>query len=442
MLKHRMKSLVALSMAIVLLTGCAGVSDTNTTETSLATEPLRGTESTEVILPTEVIPTKEPQTCIVIPVPKEEALWYFSHNLMLQNIKEKNPVLSPVSAYLALGMAGMGAKQNTLFEMKTAMGNEMQEIAEEIMEEVTQISEPNPGVGYDLRVANSAWIREGLELNKTWIDNIERFYRAEHFERDLKTIKTMKEINEWIEVRTEGLIKDFLSEPLGGDTALALFNTIYFYGKWRNPFKKEATRKETFTLEDGKAETVEMMNQAHERHLYFKGKDYDGVVLPYRGEDMAFVAIKPTEGQTVRELFESLTDRDVESILDVEAYTTINLKMPKFDITFDKKLNDSLQNMGIRDAFTPGAADFSGMSKHGTKDLFISLVRQKAVIKVDEEGTEAAAVTEVVMKEMAAFETPATPIEVYFDEPFVYMLMNTDEDIPLFMGILDNPNAE
>ena len=98
--------------------------------------------------------------------------------------------------------------------------------------------------------------------------------------------------------------------------------------------------------------------------------------------------------------------------------------------------------MGIRDAFNPGAADFSGMSKNGTKDFFISLVRQKAVIKVDEEGTEAAAVTEVVMKEMAAFETPVTPVEVYFDEPFVYMLMNTDEEIPLFMGIMDNPNAE
>ena len=156
-----------------------------------------------------------------------------------------------------------------------------------------------------------------------------------------------------------------------------------------------------------------MMNQSHERHLYFKGKDYDGVVLPYRGEDMAFVAIKPTEGQTVRELFGNLTDSDLKNILDVEDYTTVNLKLPKFDITFDQILNESLQNMGIRDAFTKGVADFSGMSKNGTKDFFISLVRQKAVIKVDEEGTEAAAVTAVLMEGMAA-EKPMQPLEVYF----------------------------
>lgn len=439
MVKHRIKAFAALTLAFTLLTGCAGVSNVepiaSQSPSEVVQEPIDVISTGKPIAP---LPTKEPQTYVVIPFPKDEALWYFSHNLMLQNIQEENPVLSPVSAYLALGMAGMGAKENTLFEMKTAMGNEMQEIAEEIMEELVQVSEPNPGVGYDLRVANSAWIRNDLEPSKKWLDDISKYYRAEHFQRDLSTNKTMKEINEWIELRTEGLIKDFLSEPLSSNTELALFNTVYFYGKWRNPFEKEATRKETFTLEDGKTETVDMMNQTHERHLYFQGKDYDGVVLPYRGEDMAFVAIKPTDGQTVRELFERLTEQDIEQILDVEEYTTINLKLPKFDITFDKVLNESLQNMGIRDAFDQSKADFSGMSKNGTRDFFISLVRQKAVIKVDEEGTEAAAVTAVLMEGMAA-EKPMQPIEVYFDEPFVYMLMNTDEEIPLFMGVLDNP---
>lgn len=439
MKKHR---LLALVLVIALLTGCAGLNKTEiscgdvseTTEQELI-------DTTEVVAPTEALPTKEPQTCIVIPVPEEEALWTFSHNLLLQNLDKENPVLSPVSAYLALGMAGMGAKENTLLEMKLTMGNEMQEIAEEIMEELEQISEPNPGVGYDLRIANSAWIRDGLEVNKTWLDNISKFYRAEHFQRDLTTNKTMKEINNWIELRTEGLIKDFLSEPLSGETELALFNTIYFYGKWRNPFEKEATKKEQFTLADGKTETVDMMNQYHERHLYFSEAGYDGVVLPYRGEDMAFVAIKPTAGQSVRELFASLTQRDLEKILDVEDRAMINLKLPKFDITFDQILNESLQNMGMRSAFDKSLADFSGMSKNGTRDFYISLVRQKAVIKVDEEGTEAAAVTAVMMEKMAAM-MPAEPIDVYFDEPFVYMLVNTDEEIPLFMGILDNPVAE
>lgn len=426
--------LLAIGLIVVLLVGCKGVSDVGITETKIPTESNETTEtnSNATVEPT---PTAQPNTCIVLPFPKEEALWQFSHNLLLQNIQEENPVLSPVSAYLALGMAGMGAEGETLQEMQTVMGVEMQEIAEDIMEELAQTHE---GIGYDLRVANSAWIRNGLEPNQKWLDDITKFYRAEHFQRDLTTNKTMEEINDWIELRTEGLITDFLSEPLSDEAELALFNTVYFYGKWRNPFEKDDTKKETFTLADGTTETVDMMNQYGEKHLYFSEDSYDGVVLPYRGEDMAFVAIKPTAGQSVRELYESLTQNEIDRILDIEDRVTIDLKMPKFEITFDQELNDSLKALGMQKAFDRNLADFSGMSKNGTRDFFISLVRQKAVIKVDEEGTEAAAVTGVVMEAMSA-EKPRKPIDVYFDEPFVYMLMNTDEEIPLFMGILDNP---
>ncbi len=410
--------ILVLGLTIVLLAGCRGVDDIEVN----TVEPL---------------PTKMPGFNVQVPYPKDEALWYFSHNLLLQNTEKENPVLSPVSAYLALGMAGMGAEGETLEEMQLVMGKEMQEIAGDIMEELTQDEDS----AITLNIANSAWLNKNLTANETWLENIQTYYGAEYFQRELSTAKTMREINGWIEGKTEGLIKDFLSEPLSEDTELALFNTIYFYGKWRSPFMKEDTKKEEFTLRDGTTKTVDMMNQFGETHLYFKNESYDGVVLPYRGEDMAFVAIKPTAGQSVRELFENLTKSDIEHILDVEDGTTVNLKLPKFDITFDKELNDSLMALGMQKAFDRNQADFSGMSQNKTRDFFISLVRQKAVVKVDEEGTEAAAVTAVKMEACSAMQ-PQEPIDVYFDEPFVYMIMNTDEEIPLFMGILDNPAVE
>ena len=119
----------------------------------------------------------------------------------------------------------------------------------------------------------------------------------------------------------------------------------------------------------------------------------------------------------------------------------VNIKLPKFEISFEDSLNDSLMNMGLVDGFDPEKADFSLMGKNVSgNNLYISLVKQKAKIIVDEEGTEAAAATEVMMAEACAL-FPEEPIDVYFDEPFLYIIMDMDREIPLFMGILDNPAA-
>ncbi len=370
------------------------------------------------------------------------ALWDFSYKMLKENIKDTNPVLSPVSAYFAMGMVGLGAEGDTLTEFEQTMGLGMQEVSGELMQNLPNwIQDTSDDEKQSvLEVANSVWVDKRMTPNTSWVQSVSDIYKAEAFQAVLSDRGTMKDINKWVEKKTHALIKEFLSEPLDVECRMALFNTIYFLGEWVNDFEATSTYKEDFVTTDGKTVQVDMMHDYDRSEVYFKGDDLDGVILKYRYGDMAFVAMKPTTGQTVREMYEQLTYEELNTLLDNAASRPIRLKLPKFEVEFDKKLNETLQNMGIKRAFDCELAEFGGL---GTTDsgypLYISLVRQKAVVKLDEEGTEAAAVTMVVMNECAAAMPQQTPIDVFFDEPFVYMIMDMESRTPLFMGIMDNP---
>lgn len=373
-----------------------------------------------------------------------ESVQNFSHDLFAQCIQNENPVLSPVSAYLALTMAGCGADGTTKEEFYSVLGNDMMALSDDMMNTL-----PAKGDLLNLSIADSAWIDDEMIVDDTWVGTVSSLMDAEVFQTDLSTEKTMREINQWIDDRTNGLIDQMLEKPLDEAARLALFNTIYFKGKWEIPFKAFDTRKEDFYTdrEQSAAKQVDMMN------LYLTDLDYvandfaEGVILPYQKNDdqegsdtLAFIALKPTGGSDVREMYDKLTDEVVTDILVNRKTELVNLKLPKFEITFDMELNEVLSGMGLSECFDMEKANFNQMGKTQSGDnLYISLVRQKAKIIVDEEGTEAAAVTEAIMACGAAME-PQEPKEVYFNEPFVYMIMDMDKEIPLFVGILDNPD--
>ena len=171
----------------------------------------------------------------------------------------------------------------------------------------------------------------------------------------------------------------------------------------------------------------------------------EGVILPYQQNDhdsggaLAFAALKPTGEEDVRDLYSRLTNKVVTDVISNKQTQTVNLKLPKFEVTFDEKLNESLINMGLTECFDEDKANFDQLGKTIRGDrIFINLVRQKAKIIVDEEGTEAAAATEVLMCDRGAIiETELK--ELYFNEPFIYMILDLETEIPLFIGILDNP---
>lgn len=368
----------------------------------------------------------------------------FGYDLLAQNLEDTNPVLSPLSAYLALSMAGCGADGTTKAEFYNVLGNDMMALSDDMMNTL-----PAKGSSLNLSIADSVWIDDAFIVNETWLGTIKSLMDAQTYQTDLSTEQTMNEINHWIEDQTNGLIRQMLTEPLDDQARLALFNTVYFKGKWEIPFKANDTCKESFYLSRDEIEQVDMMN------LYLTDLDYiandfaEGVILPYQKNEsendnssanLAFVALKPIENGNARDVYNKLTSQVVSDILANKQTALVNLKLPKFEITFDKALNESLSNMVLVECFDMDKANFDQMGFTKSDDnLYISLVRQKAKIIVDEEGTEAAAVTEAVMACRGAIMDQPDPKEVYFDEPFVYMIMDMDRELPLFIGILDNP---
>lgn len=370
--------------------------------------------------------------------PAYEEVHDFSYELLKNNMDKENPVLSPVSAYIALSMVGNGAKNDTLSEFQDVLGEDMLTTPADMMNKLPRKEET-----VKLTLANSAWIDEKVEVDKDWAKKMDQSFRADTYNRKLSTGETMKKINEWVDQNTNGLIDKMLENPLDADTCLVLYNTLYFKADWQYKFDGLNTREAEFYLEDGTSCAPDMMRMYGEDVLYVHNEVAEGVVLPYADEELVFLALKPSsegaQDRTVREMYEALTWKEISEFLQQEEKTLCNLILPKFRVEFDESLNEALINMGLVDAFDPRKADLSGLGRIKTENnIYISLVRQKALVIVDEEGTEAAAVTEVAARETAAF-MEEEPVDIFLDEPFLYIIADKNTNVPLFMGIMDCP---
>ncbi len=445
LLKTMLLSAAMLS-SVCLLGGCAGSEAKEETilyqqEPPKETQPTIQTSAKEEPLPVKTDKDADDKAEI-----SYDALKEFSYRLFAQNMEEENPVLSPVSAYMALSMAGLGAENNTKAEFASVFGDaaDMAGICNGIMT-TYPISTKNSTIA----LANSAWISENYAVSDDWLSDINAVMHSEVFQKDLTAPAIVDDMNAWISEKTNGMIEKMVEKPLKDSTGLVLFNTVYFKAKWEEPFKKYSVYPDQFFMEDGKEIEAELMHKESEME-YFTNEFAQGLLFPYRYEEenaqYAFVAIKPIDENTqVRDLYKELTPLVIKELLDGRQTGTVNTKLPKFEIEFDKQLNESLINMGLKDAFDFEKADFGGIGLTGLNNakalnqynLYIDLVRQKAKIIVDDEGTEAAAVTEAIM-ECGAALLPEEPKEIFFDRPFVYMIMNMEDEVPLFIGILDS----
>lgn len=364
-----------------------------------------------------------------------EALQQFSRRLMLENMEEANPLLSPVSAYLALGMVGMGARGETMQEFQDLLGGNMPAVSRSLMERY-----PREQEGMVLTIANSAWVDQLLTPDEQWIADMEGIFRGEGYRGVLSSQEITDRINAWCSENTRGLIPKMLEQTLNSDTRLAVLDAVYFKGDWSVPFDALNTAQRPFTKEDGTKLQVDTMSMFAENQRYLHSDLGEGVLLPYQGGDFAYVAILPREGTQVRELYRQLTPEALAELLESEKQELCNLRLPKYEVSFDRELCESLQAMGLVRAFDGIQADLSGLGKteQGTL-LYISLVKQKAVFRVDEKGTEAAAVTIVAVEDGCALIEPE-PRELFFDRPFVYMILDMETQVPLFVGIMDDPS--
>jgi serpin B len=354
--------------------------------------------------------------------------------------EKANLFYSPYSISLALAMTYAGARGQTAQQMSEvlhfALPQDRLHRAFNALDMAlaTRGEQLDPNKRFRLRIANALWGQEGYPFLAAFLDEL-----AENYGAGLRVLDfvgapdgSRQTINEWVEEQTEDKIQDLLPPgSISSDTRLVLSNAIYFNAAWMYPFEETVTHDDTFYLLEGGQVTVPMMAQS-ERLGYVTGEDYQAVELPYLGGELSMVILLPTE-EAFENWARTVDAEQLTTILDNMVRMQVQLTMPKFTFESGFRLKDALMQLGMSDAFS-GAADFGGMT--GQRDLFVSDVYHKAFVAVDEEGTEAAAATAVVMELTAA---PTQPVEVKVDHPFMFLIRDIETGAILFLGHVVNP---
>lgn len=348
----------------------------------------------------------------------------FSAKLLADCYKGETMMVSPLSLYAALGMLANGASGETLKELEAAFGCDVNEVAKAILY-ITLRSERADVV----RIANSIWINdmEGFNVKDAFLSVCGRYYRSAVKKAQFSNPQTLKDLNDWVNEKTKGRIAKIFDQ-MPENLVMVLLNAMTFDGKWKNQFEEDCTEKNgSFVKADGSKKTVEMMHGDAER--YFEDDDMEGVEKDYK-DGYYLRAYLPKEGKTVSDILTKLTkDGTVPYVNADEIY----LSMPKFESETTLPLNDTLNAMGIKKAFIDGQADFSTMTD---MQVFVSTVLQKTYIKVDEHGTEAAAMTAIAV----ATESycPEKVIKsVILNRPFVYEIVDAESGVTLFAGVYE-----
>jgi serpin B len=362
---------------------------------------------------------------------------------LYQALREQgeNIFYSPYSISIALAMTYAGARGETETQMAetlyftlsqdrlhpafNALDLELSKLGENVAEE--------EGDPFRLNIANSIWGQQDFEFLSEFLDTLALNYGAGLRLVDFieATEEARQAINQWVEDQTEDKIKNLIPEGvLDSMTRLVLANAIYFNAGWMNPFEEGNTQDGSFYLLDGSQVTAPFMSQ-DENFRYAEGEGYQVVELPYVGGDTSMLILLPEVDQ-FSEFEASLSSMRVNEILDDLEMNNVRLSMPKFEVESSFSLKETLSAMGMRDAFEN--ADFSGIN--GEKDLFISEILHKAFVSVDEEGTEAAAATAVIISLTAM---PEAPVEMTLDHPFIFMIRDNVSGTILFMGRVMNP---
>jgi serpin B len=348
--------------------------------------------------------------------------------------KNENLFFSPYSIRSALAMTFLGSEKETREQMSKVLHLDLNKAiaGQEFLDFDNRMKNLNKDAKLKISIANSLWKKDNKKypFKEDYLDLTKKYYDAAIFPLPIKA----KPINDWVFNNTKGRIPSIITDnditPL---TRLILTNAIYFKGEWRDKFRKENTQKDTFATSSNKKVEVDMMSQTTFVD-YLEDENEQAIRLPYSDGTLLMTIVLPKEKGNLTSLSREMN----ADFIDNPSFSTTKVKIfiPKFTFSWGKELSLVLKNLGMKDAFDE-AADFSGMTKE--KILHIDKVLHKAFVEVNEKGTEAAAVTAVMMMKTTAMPNMEKPIVFRADRPFmVFINENTTGNI-LFMGTVINP---
>lgn len=349
----------------------------------------------------------------------------FGVEILKDNFKKENILISPLSIKLAMAMVYNGADSETQKQMESVLGLSPEELNTELNKYLSVLPSKENAT---LHIANSIWLKdeEGFLVKDEFLQTNADYYNAGVFKEPFDS-QTVKKINGWVNDNTHKMIEkiiDRIDDPL---TVMYLINALAFEAKWAEPYEKPDVRDGTFTALSGKEQTVKMMSSTE--YTYLEDEHATGFIKRYEGGNYAFATLLP-KGD-IESYINYLNGENLLNIFENKSSETVICKMPKFSLDYSVTLNDSLISMGMPDAFNSNKADFSKISD---TPLYINRVLHKTHITVDELGTKAGAVTAVEVNCGSAMMDK--PKEVILDRPFVYMIIDTTTNLPIFIGAL------
>lgn len=340
----------------------------------------------------------------------------------------KNLFLSSLSIAIALAMVYNGAEGEAQAALARLLGFEglsLQEVNLAYSELVALLGGLDPGVRLD--VANSIWVREGTKLAADFIQRIREVYAGEVAHLDFADPGAADVINDWVAEKTSGKIKQLVTPPMIELAVVVLINAIYFKGIWAAPFDEAKTTDGPFTLPDGSRKQLPMMRQTG-RYGYYENETFQAIRLPYGGGRVSMYIFLPRPDLSLAALQELLTAENWQEWMGGVSETRVELVLPRFRVEYRADLLSALVKLAGPKMTGP---DFLGM---GGGPLIISRVIHKTFVEVNEEGTEAAAATAVVMT-----RSMMQPPQMVVDRPFLCAIRDDETGLVLFMGFVVDP---
>ena len=343
--------------------------------------------------------------------------------------KDENVLISPLSIQLALAMTANGADGNTKAEMEALLGGEiaLEDLNEYLYSYVNSLPSEDK---YKLQIANSIWFRDDegrLQVERDFLQKNADYYGAQAYKAAFDD-QTLKDINNWVNNHTDGMI-DSILDQIDEDAVMYLINALVFDAEWQHVYDKSDVYKGKFTNIGGTEKQVDMMHS--EETVYLQDEYATGFMKPYSGSKYSFAALLPNEGVDIYEYVAGLTGEDLMETLSTPQLGMVMTTLPKFSYEYELTMNDLLKDLGMPTAFSSDDADFSKLGKSSRGNIYIGDVLHKAFISVDELGTKAGAVTKVEMRDESA---PMSEWVVNLNRPFVYMIIDNETNLPVFIG--------